>query len=478
MICPHCRQEHPDGALFCPITGQKIRPASIHCPSCNRPISQGIRFCPYCGRTIAAPVPPGFSPPGARRKGLLSSRFGLLAGGLLVLSVAVFAVYWFYNLQLSKTNKITTVQALFTPTPQPGAKSEQTQESLALSVAITLDSNALQGTPSITDTAPPLPTDTPRPTETPILLPTYTPWLTSTSSLPNQGTATAEVALTQAAEERLVTPTAYSMVEAGLIAFNSNRSGNNDIYVMYSDGSQVTRITNSPYDERVPSWSPDGRFIAYQSNEGGDYELMVYDLETGRTSQVTNNSCDDFNPVWSPDGAWLAFYSDCDGNREIYTMRSNGSDRRQLTHTSGIYNWFPNWSPDGRHITFSSNRSGKYEVYIMNADGSGVRTLGRGCVSAFSPDGENLVFAQYCTDTGQIYIIGTDGSNLRTLVEEENNANPSWAPDGERVLFQSERSGNEEIYVINIDGSELTQLTFDPGRDSAPVWQSVPIPIR
>jgi hypothetical protein len=267
-----------------------------------------------------------------------------------------------------------------------------------------------------------------------------------------------------------------SIAEAGLIAFNSSRAGNNDVYVMNIDGSGVTRITHGPYDERVPAWSPDGRQIAYQSNEGGSYNLTVYNLDTGRARQVTSTDCNDYNPVWSPDGEWLAFYSDCDGNREIYVIRSDGSGRDQLTHTSSINNWFPNWSPDGKQITFSSNRSGRYEVYIMNADGSGVRALALGCVSAFSPDGQYLVFAQYCTDTGQIYLIRADGTGLRTLLEEENNANPSWSPDGEWVLFQSERTGDEEIFMIRLDGSELKQLTFDPGRDSAPVWQPVPVP--
>jgi WD40 repeat protein len=474
MICPHCRQEHPDGALFCPITGQKLNQASPTCPSCLRPIPQGVRFCPFCGSTLAVFGLSDLRTPRPIPTRSLTHQVSLLASVLLVVSIAALAIYWFYMRQPAKTDVVAAVRESSTSYANPEEKPDKTHEPGALLVDTSSESANLPLNPTVTYTAFPLPTDTPSPTNTTIPLPTYTPWLTDTTSHPDLRTATAEVVLTQAAGELLTTPTPHSIFEAGLIAFNSNRSGNNDIYVMYSDGSQVTRITTSPYDERVPSWSPDGRLIAYQSNEGGDYELMVYDLETGRASQVTNNSCDDFNPVWSPDGAWLAFYSDCDGNREIYTIRSNGSDRRQLTHTNGIYNWFPNWSPDGRQITFSSNRTGKYEVYIMSADGSSVRALGRGCVSAFSPDGMNLVFAQYCTDTGQIYIIGTDGSNLRTLVEEDNNANPSWSPDGERVLFQSERTGNEEIHMIHVDGSDLLQLTSDPSRDSAPVWQPVP----
>jgi Tol biopolymer transport system component len=382
---------------------------------------------------------------------------------LLVLSIAGVVVYWTFFRPTPEP--VALIQDTTTPQTQPKTNGTPDTRTPTTNEASPTEMLLETQTPTplspLTDTVVPSPTDAPEP-----ILPA--------GQSEDSQTATAEFLTTQTAEEPDISPTPTNIAEVGLIAFNSNRAGNNDIYVMNADGSQVTRITNSPYDERVPSWSPDGRQIAYQSNEAGNYELTVYDLQSRRVRRLTNNNCDDYNPVWSPDGAWLAFYSDCDGNREIYIIRSDGSGRRQLTHTNSVYNWFPNWSPDGRQITFTSNRSGKYEIYIMNVDGSGARALGRGCISAFSPDGEYLAFTQYCTDTGQIYLSRTDGSDLQIFLEEENSTNPSWSPDGQRLLFQSERTGNEEIYVINIDGSELTQLTFDPGRDSAPVWQPVP----
>jgi Tol biopolymer transport system component/formylglycine-generating enzyme required for sulfatase activity len=244
---------------------------------------------------------------------------------------------------------------------------------------------------------------------------------------------------------------------------------------MNADGSQVRQLTTGTFDDRIPSWSPDGEKIAYQSNDGGDYEIFVYTLGNGHIRQVTNNSCNDYNPVWSPDAEWFVFYSDCDGNREIYAVRTDGSDRRQLTQTSNAYNWFPNWSPDERQITFSSNRSGKYQIYVMSADGSGVTPIVQGCLGVFSPDGKWMVFAQYCTDLGRLYLIQSDGEGLRILDDQERNANPSWSPNGEKIVFQSDRSGNEEIWVMSLDGSHIEQLTFGPGRDSAPVWQPTKI---
>ncbi len=458
--CPHCQEFHPASAKFCPQTGLQIAQAARACPVCGFEEVLGHDNCPNCGswlqsegqnsiieetritETIAqaatdekdiAPVPDqaplnasdselpekqAFStsvdqeeikPPIAHiswlerfyaRTGLNSTRVAFIA---IALILGLLIGSWAWTLikrpprgELAIVSPVPSVTSLYSvqPTRSPVATATKPQNPATFPSA----------TPSINEVPP-------------------TPF--AVSLVESQTLRVTTPTRQPATNTPLPTPTSIA-----LIAFNSNRSGNNDIYVMYADGSQVTQLTTSAWDDRVPAWSPDGEEIAYQSNEGGDYEIIVYTLKNGRIRQVTNNSCNDYNPVWSPDGERLAFYSDCDGNREIYTVRVDGSDRRQLTQTNAVYNWFPNWSPDGAKITFSSNRSGKYEVFVMNADGSGVRALGRGCVSAFSPDGNRLVFAQYCQDTGQVYIMRADGSNLHTLLEEENNANPSWSPDG------------------------------------------------
>lgn len=61
------------------------------------------------------------------------------------------------------------------------------------------------------------------------------------------------------------------------IAFvkNPDPQFNNEIYVMASDGSGATRLTNSPGTDGFPSWSPDGRHIAFQSPRDGNPEIYV-----------------------------------------------------------------------------------------------------------------------------------------------------------------------------------------------------------
>ena len=62
--------------------------------------------------------------------------------------------------------------------------------------------------------------------------------------------------------------------------------------------------------------------------------------------QLTVNDADDLSPAWSSDGTRIAFISNHrDGDQEIYTMRSDGTDVRQLTVNDKVLDREPSWSP-------------------------------------------------------------------------------------------------------------------------------------
>ncbi|HJV32137.1 MAG TPA: hypothetical protein VJ558_08060, partial [Bacillales bacterium] len=94
------------------------------------------------------------------------------------------------------------------------------------------------------------------------------------------------------------------------IAFASNRTGNSNIWVMNADGTNPTQLTNVPFDDKNPTWSPDGNQIAFASNRAGDIDLIdsiwVMDNDGTNITQLTNDE-DDNQPAWSPDGTQIAF---------------------------------------------------------------------------------------------------------------------------------------------------------------------------
>jgi TolB protein len=119
------------------------------------------------------------------------------------------------------------------------------------------------------------------------------------------------------------------------IAFQSNRDGNVEIYVMNADGSGQTRLTDSPGADAAPDLSPDGRKLVFQSERDGNLELYTMNADGTGQTRLTNHPGRDLDPAWSPTGLWITFDRDvepiADQVRQVHTIRPDGSLITQLT---------------------------------------------------------------------------------------------------------------------------------------------------
>ena len=115
-------------------------------------------------------------------------------------------------------------------------------------------------------------------------------------------------------------------------------------------GDERVRASNAAFDSN-PDWSPDGSRIAFQSNRDGDFDIWVMNADGTGVEQLTDDPAIDdpaFDsaPAWSPDGSRIAFQSNRDGDFEIYTMPAVGGQATQLTTTMQ-----PIGSPTGSRCT-------------------------------------------------------------------------------------------------------------------------------
>ena len=80
------------------------------------------------------------------------------------------------------------------------------------------------------------------------------------------------------------------------IAFTSSRDGNYEIYVMNSDGTGQTRLTNNAASDEFPSFSADGSKIAFASCRDGNWEIYVMNSDGSGQTNLTNNAARDEDP--------------------------------------------------------------------------------------------------------------------------------------------------------------------------------------
>jgi serine/threonine protein kinase/Tol biopolymer transport system component len=238
-----------------------------------------------------------------------------------------------------------------------------------------------------------------------------------------------------------------------------------------SSFSIAKQITTGNQIIEVVSITPDGEWLAYDSNLSGNSDIYKKSMAGVEALQLTTHPSDDFAPSWSQDGEKIVFHSFRNGNRDIYWMTKNGGSIQPVTldpsHEMG-----PTWSPDGSKIAFFSDSTGRYEVYaISNEDdswGEPEQLTSEGGFFARASPAEDLI--AYISEDG-VKIVSFDGKYAKTLVQNQDTPSfpkpeyPAWSPDGKTVYYLAQhRQGKRSIWAVPLEGGEpqLKIISDDP----------------
>jgi Tol biopolymer transport system component len=266
-----------------------------------------------------------------------------------------------------------------------------------------------------------------------------------------------------------------------------------DVFTMNPDGSDVRQLTNLGSNNGAfgVNWSPDGRqlvFGEYPNNGPGQLWLMNAD-GSGQHLVLADGPYDNEVPSFSPDGVWVVFMRCPPGNGcAIYKIRTDGGGLTPVTESQQAVNDSdPVYSRDGMSIVFDSfNREGLIAaLWKMYADGSDIRLLTPpellAWVPHWSPDGERIAFASHCCNpqNGNVWVMNRNGGDLHRLTGSAASEldipvdyydhSPSWSPRGDRLVFSQylPATNTENIFVINADGSERTVIAQFPAARSS-----------
>jgi eukaryotic-like serine/threonine-protein kinase len=238
-------------------------------------------------------------------------------------------------------------------------------------------------------------------------------------------------------------------------AFVSDRSGNQEVWVCNSDGSNAVQLTSfgGPWVNTV-RWSPNGEKIAFGSNVAGNWDIWVIAANGGKPQRMTTHPANDGNPSWSHDGRWIYFDSARTGEQQIFKIPANGGEAIEVTHDGAFA---PLESPDGKFLYYTKDLAATSLWKIPIEGGQANKIL----------EGLSSFLALAIVDTGMYFVPLQKPTSIQFLSFATNQLRPvanfqkpicthdaecslAVSPDGRWILCtQFDQAGSELMLVEN-----------------------------
>ena len=223
-----------------------------------------------------------------------------------------------------------------------------------------------------------------------------------------------------------------------VLAFSRKADGtadsNEEIFSINVDGTGLRRLTTNSYRDLFPTYSPDDTRTAYLSMRS---TMDVYVMESDGTNQrlLYDSGSHDSDINWGSAGR-IAFTR----NSQVWTMKEDGTDARQVTSPPRAGEW------GNANLPF-----GDYDP-------------------CFSPDGSRMVFERLEGDASthgnyNLFVIGSTGTGETRLTDTGYSQGlPAWSHSGDRIVYIVAAEGDRgayDIHMVNSDGSDDRNITPD-----------------
>ena len=227
------------------------------------------------------------------------------------------------------------------------------------------------------------------------------------------------------------------------------------------------------------TWSPDGKQIAFVSNISGRNNIWLVPSTGGWPSQLTISEQRQAHPSWSPDGNWIAYISDTDGNEQwdIFLVSPKTGEVINLTTTKEISEESPTWSPDSKQVAYTAKAKtgSSHEIELIDVYSRRVKHLTQRHAQgphqlrtrSSRRDGKFLVYTQ--TDAGDkvasIFVLDLatgKSTNLTPHQGEQTFFAADISPNGKTILITSNaHNGYDNVGLLDIATQKIEWLTND-----------------
>ena len=257
-------------------------------------------------------------------------------------------------------------------------------------------------------------------------------------------------------------------------------------YTLRVDGTEIRKI-NDKGEDACSYFFPDGKRILWTStrdnldmpkgnwSDANDYpqgaELYTSKPDGSDVKRLTNNKAYDAEASISPDGKWIVFTRQTDGKLDLWRMKTDGSEQRQITHTDEAQEGGSFYLPDSETIIYRAwNRADQAQrgrpmtIYTIKHDGTGTNQVtmdpGLNWAPHPAPDGVHFAYVRMAEPGNfEVFVM-----NMRTREKRQLTFNkafdgyPSFSPDGKTLAFATSRDANpgeRKVWTYLMDVSSL-----------------------
>jgi len=264
------------------------------------------------------------------------------------------------------------------------------------------------------------------------------------------------------------------------VAFVTNMSGRNNIWLVPAEGGWPTQLTVSNQRQTSPTWSPNGKWIAYMSDYDGDeqWDIFLVSPKTGQVVNLTNTpEIAEGRPAWSPDGRYLA-YMVKPKTSSVFEIDVYDTVLREVKHlTTGTardrMNNDPIWSSDGAFIVYTQDQSKGTDSNVFLVDAANAQSTlltpheGEHTYSAndVSSDGKQVLITSNAGDGYEnVGLLDIASKKIRWLTNDKwSISGESFSPDSKFVTYTANVDGNTNIYLYDIAASKARMLDLPKG---------------
>ncbi|WP_353406074.1 amidohydrolase family protein [Pseudoteredinibacter isoporae] len=266
-----------------------------------------------------------------------------------------------------------------------------------------------------------------------------------------------------------------------------------DIYTLPIDGGEAKALMTDIAWQMQPRFSPDGKHIAFTSDQGGGDNIWIMNTDGSNQTAVTNETFRLLNsPAWSPDGDYLVARKHFTGTRslgagEVWLYHKAGGKGLMLTKRPNQQKDLgePAFSPDGRYVYFSQDATpgktfhyskdsekGIYKIKRYDRETGEIKVILSGRGGAIRPtpsrDGRYLAYIAREDFQTTLFLLDLKTGEKRKLYNKlERDMQETWAihgvypsmawtPDNQHLVFWAKG----KLHKLNIDNLNVSDIPF------------------